>query len=54
MLGGMGVGLLVLVYVWVATPVAWTWYAFIGSSVTALAALALSAVMPAPVRAQQT
>jgi SSS family solute:Na+ symporter len=53
MLGGMGVGLLVLVYVWVATPVAWTWYAFIGSSVTALAALALSTVMPSPVRAQQ-
>ena len=28
------------------TPVAWTWYAFIGSSVTAMAALALSMVMP--------
>jgi hypothetical protein len=27
-----------------STPVAWTWYAFIGSSVTALAALAFSVV----------
>jgi hypothetical protein len=44
----MCVGLAVLVYIFMATPVAWTWYAFIGSSVTALAALAFSAVMPAP------
>ena len=53
MLGGMGVGLAALVYIWTATPVAWTWYAFIGSSVTAIAALALSLVMPAPLRKAQ-
>lgn len=53
MLGGMGVGLAALIYIWTATPVAWTWYAFIGSSVTALAALALSLVMPAPLRKAQ-
>ena len=47
MLAGMAVGLTVLVYVWTATPVAWTWYAFIGASVTAAAALALSLVSPA-------
>ncbi len=46
MLTGMGVGLLVLVYVWMATPIAWTWYAFIGSAVTALTALAASLVLP--------
>nr|MBA2356413.1 sodium/solute symporter [Acidobacteriota bacterium] len=36
MLTGMLVGLGVLTWVWTTTPVAWTWYAFLGSSVTAL------------------
>ena len=52
MLGGMAAGLLVLVYIWWLTPIAWTWYAFIGSAVTALSALALSVVLPNPVRHQ--
>ncbi|HTV02883.1 MAG TPA: sodium:solute symporter [Luteitalea sp.] len=46
MLGGMAVGLALLLYIWTATPIAWTWYAFIGSSVTALVAMALSVALP--------
>ncbi|MCC6161804.1 MAG: sodium:solute symporter [Acidobacteria bacterium] len=45
MLAGMAVGMATLVYIWIATPVAWTWYAFIGATITALTALAFSTVM---------
>ena len=48
MLGGMCVGIGLLLYVWIATPIAWTWYAFIGAAVTALVALALSVALPRP------
>lgn len=48
MLTGMAAGVLLLAYLWAATPVAWTWYAFIGSTTTALVAFAASLVVPAP------
>lgn len=46
MLGGMIVGIALLVYLWLATPLAWTWYAFVGAAVTALVAFALTPVFP--------
>ena len=46
MLTGMLVGLGVLTWVWTTTPVAWTWYAFLGSSVTALSAWLASLLLP--------
>jgi SSS family solute:Na+ symporter len=39
---GMIVGLIAMVVVWAATPIAWTWYVFIGSSVTVVVAWSLS------------
>jgi SSS family solute:Na+ symporter len=49
MLGGMAAGIVVLFGLWWTGAVAWTWYAFIGSSVTALTAVALSRFQPARV-----
>lgn len=42
---GMIAGLAAMVVVWAATPIAWTWYVFIGSSVTVAVAWALSFVV---------
>jgi solute:Na+ symporter, SSS family len=42
---GMIVGLLTMVVVWGWTPIAWTWYVFIGSSVTVAVAWTLSFVL---------
>jgi Na+/proline symporter len=39
MLAGMGTGILVLIALWWTAAVAWTWYAFVGASVTAGTAL---------------
>ncbi len=38
MLCGMATGMVVLAWIWSSTPLAWTWYALIGSGVTALTA----------------
>jgi SSS family transporter len=42
---GMIAGLAAMVVVWGATPIAWTWYVFIGSSVTVVVAWVLSFVV---------
>jgi SSS family transporter len=42
---GMIVGLVAMVIVWGWTPIAWTWYVFIGSSVTVAVAWTLSFVV---------
>jgi hypothetical protein len=36
----------VLFWAWSSTPLAWTWYAFLGAVVTGGVALAASLVMP--------
>jgi SSS family solute:Na+ symporter len=46
MLTGMLTGIAVLFWTWSSTPLAWTWYAFLGSVVTGGVALAASLVMP--------
>jgi Na+/proline symporter len=46
MIAGMSVGALVLVTLWWNASVGWTWYALIGSSVTAGAALLASSMLP--------
>jgi Na+/proline symporter len=46
MLTGMAVGFAVLVGLWWANGVAWTWYAFIGASSSALVAIAASRWQP--------
>jgi SSS family transporter len=46
MLAGMSVGAVVLISLWWTGAVAWTWYALIGSSVTAAGALAASVILP--------
>jgi solute:Na+ symporter, SSS family len=50
MLGGMAAGVVVLVWCWWSEAIAWTWYALIGASVSALAALALAAAAGAASR----
>ena len=45
MLTGMIAGTAVLVWVWSTGATAWTWYAFIGASVTALVAIAASPIL---------
>jgi solute:Na+ symporter, SSS family len=51
---GMIVGLVAMVIVWGWTPIAWTWYVFIGSSVTVAVAWTLSFVVrEVPSRTQQ-
>ncbi len=42
---GMIVGLVTMVVVWAATPIAWTWYVFIGMTVTVAVAWTLSFVV---------
>jgi len=44
MIAGMSLGAVVLIALWWTAAVAWTWYALIGSSVTAAGALAASVV----------
>jgi len=46
MLAGMITGIAVLFWAWAWTPLAWTWYAFLGAVVTGGVALAASLVMP--------
>ena len=41
-LAGMAAGIVVLVWAWWTNAVAWTWYAVMGASVTAVVALAMS------------
>jgi SSS family solute:Na+ symporter len=48
MLAGMITGAAVLIILWWTGAVAWTWYAFIGASVTSLVAVALSFAIPNP------
>jgi SSS family transporter len=48
MLTGMAAGMLVLVWAWWTGAVAWTWYAFIGASVTAGIALVVAWARPEP------
>lgn len=47
MIAGMAIGATLLVRLWWTASVGWTWYALIGASVTALAAMAVSLVVPA-------
>jgi Na+/proline symporter len=47
MLIGMITGIVVLFWIWWTGAIAWTWYAFVGASVTGLTAMALSRVLPA-------
>lgn len=44
-LAGMSVGIVAVTAVWLATPVAWPWYAAIGSLTTLLAGLAAHAIV---------
>jgi SSS family transporter len=46
MIAGMAGGIAVLIWVWWSGLTAWTWYAFVGSSVTSLVALLASFVWP--------
>ena len=46
MLAGMSAGAVTLVWIWWTGATAWTWYAFIGATVTAFVAIALSSVVP--------
>ena len=46
MLAGMIAGAVVLVALWWTGAVAWTWYAFVGASVTSVVAVALSFALP--------
>jgi SSS family solute:Na+ symporter len=46
MIAGMAVGAIVLMTLWWTAAVGWTWYALIGSSVTAVAALLASFAFP--------
>ncbi len=48
MIAGMIAGIVVMLAVWWTAATAWTWYAFVGSSVTFIVALAASYVIPAP------
>jgi Na+/proline symporter len=54
MMTGMIAGVAVLAWVWWTGATAWTWYAFIGSSVTSLVALAASLFIQDPVSAPLT
>ena len=54
MMTGMIAGVAVLAWVWWTGATAWTWYAFIGSSVTSLVALAASPFIQDPVSAPLT
>jgi Na+/proline symporter len=45
--GGMAAGLLLMTAVWAFTPIAWTWYVFIGAVTTCATAWLLSRIRPA-------
>ena len=45
MLTGMIIGIVIVAWVWWTGATAWTWYAFLGASVTALSALAASPIL---------
>jgi SSS family solute:Na+ symporter len=46
---GMGASILVMLYVFFATRIAWTWYVFMGSAITLIVAgIASFAFAPAP------
>ena len=46
---GMGASIVVMLYVFFATKIAWTWYVFIGSAITLIVAgIASFAFAPAP------
>lgn len=47
---GMSAGLLVMIYVRFATPIAWTWHVLIGTSVTFIVGTLAGLAVPAPVR----
>jgi solute:Na+ symporter, SSS family len=47
-LAGMGMGLATMTAVWAFTPLAWTWYVFVGTLTTCATAWVLSAVRPTP------
>jgi SSS family solute:Na+ symporter len=51
MIAGMLAGIAVMLGIWWTAATAWTWYAFVGSAVTFLVALAASLIWPNPVRA---
>ena len=51
MLVGMLTGVAALVWVWATAATGWTWYAFVGSTVTFVVALAASFVLPARIQA---
>jgi SSS family solute:Na+ symporter len=50
MIAGMSAGVAVMLGVWWTAATAWTWYAFVGSSVTFLVAFAASFLWPTPPR----
>ena len=50
MISGIAAGIAVLMWVWWTAATGWTWYAFIGATVTSTIALAASFVLPATVR----
>ncbi|MCA1616105.1 MAG: sodium:solute symporter, partial [Acidobacteria bacterium] len=50
---GMATSILVMTYVWLKTPIAWTWYVLVGSAITFLVTLAVSPLFrDAPVERQ--
>ena len=51
MLVGMLTGVAALIWVWATAATGWTWYAFVGSTVTFVVALAASFVLPARIEA---
>jgi hypothetical protein len=44
---GMSVGIATVLTVWLATPIAWTWHALIGATVTVGIALIVAPFVPA-------
>jgi solute:Na+ symporter, SSS family len=53
MIAGMVGGIVVLIWVWWTAATAWTWYAFVGSSVTFVVAMLASLVWPQPAPSEQ-
>jgi Na+/proline symporter len=53
MVAGMVTGILAMIWVWWTAATAWTWYAFIGSAVTFVTAVAAGALLADPARATQ-
>jgi hypothetical protein len=48
MIAGMITGIAVMIVVWWTAAAAWTWYAFIGASVTSITALVVSPMLDRP------